>query len=160
MEMVDREAVDIPAINQVVVVLFIFQELYARITGLEDQAELELQDGECRIGLETSKEELEDTAEQDYSEQGEEVVLFVVTPIMTKLDLITCPEKMEKEVLFGILTESFSAVEAAAAVLRRHGVVQDHIVQRGMEDQEQVVVPLLATNLVIMEKDVQEWVVS
>jgi|5_EtaG_2_1085323.scaffolds.fasta_scaffold166706_2 hypothetical protein len=103
--MVDREAVDIPAINQVVVVLFLSQELYPRITGLEDQAELELQDGGCRIGGETSKEDLEDKAEQDYSEQGEEVVLFVVTPVMTMLDLITCPEKMEKEVLFGILTE-------------------------------------------------------
>jgi hypothetical protein len=67
---------------------------------------------------------------------------------------------MAKEVLFGILTESFSAVEAAAAVLRQHGVVQDHIVQRGMEDQEQVVVLLLPTNLVTMEKDVQALVVS
>ena len=97
------------------------------ITGVEETAEQEPQDGDLPVDGETKLGEELDTAEQDYLELEEEVPVLVVTATTTKLNLTACLEEAVKEELFGILTASSLVVVAEVEEIQQHGVVQDHM---------------------------------
>jgi len=146
-----REEVVTPVTNVVVVHLLPSQEVLTLTLGLEETVVQEPQDGELPIDGETKRGEVEDTAEQDYLELAEEVLLFVVTATTTKLDLTVHLPEMVKEELFGILMASSSAVAEAAEALQQHGVVLDRMPLQVTVDQELAEVPQQAITPAITE---------